>query len=120
MTLGNMRVRSPCCWLCHHRTIFSADPWPDQVPVPEAIMLAHGFTTGMLDALVRDALATAQRRAMRALALLREGGERPRRRATNPRNELPSSHRSSLRPLHRKPIPAEDALERASRASHPN
>jgi hypothetical protein len=39
MTLGNMRangVRSldVCCWLCHHRAIPSADPWPDHVPVP--------------------------------------------------------------------------------------
>jgi hypothetical protein len=39
MTLGNMRangVRSLAvsCWLCHHRTILSADPWPDHVPVP--------------------------------------------------------------------------------------
>jgi hypothetical protein len=38
MTLGNMRangVRSldVCLWLCHHRAILSADPWPD-VPVP--------------------------------------------------------------------------------------
>jgi hypothetical protein len=37
--VGNMRangVRSldVCCWLCHHRTILSADPWPDHVPVP--------------------------------------------------------------------------------------
>jgi hypothetical protein len=28
----------------------------------EAIMLAHGFTNAMLDALVRDGLATAERR----------------------------------------------------------
>ena len=39
MTLGNMRangVRSLAvsCWQCHHRTIMSADPWPDHVPVP--------------------------------------------------------------------------------------
>jgi hypothetical protein len=39
MTLGNMRangVRSldVSCWQCHHRTIMSADPWPDHVPVP--------------------------------------------------------------------------------------
>jgi hypothetical protein len=39
MTLGNMRangVRSldVSCWLCHHRTILSAEPWPDHVPVP--------------------------------------------------------------------------------------
>jgi hypothetical protein len=39
MTLGNMRangVRSldVCCWLCHHRAIPSADPWPDHMPVP--------------------------------------------------------------------------------------
>jgi hypothetical protein len=38
MTLGNMRangVRSldVCCWLCHHRAIISAAPWPDDVPV---------------------------------------------------------------------------------------
>jgi hypothetical protein len=38
MTLGNMRangVRSldVCCWVCHHRTILSADPWSDDVPV---------------------------------------------------------------------------------------
>jgi len=38
MTLGNMRangVRSldVSCWQCHHRTILSADPWPDHVPV---------------------------------------------------------------------------------------
>jgi hypothetical protein len=31
-----------------------------------AIMLAHGFTNEMLDALVRDGLATAERAAMRA------------------------------------------------------
>jgi hypothetical protein len=39
MTLGNIRangVRSLAVssWLCHHRTILSADPWPDHVPVP--------------------------------------------------------------------------------------
>jgi hypothetical protein len=39
MTLGNMRangVRSldVSGWQCHHRTIMSADPWPDHVPVP--------------------------------------------------------------------------------------
>jgi hypothetical protein len=38
MTLGNMRangVRSldVSCWLCHHRAILSAEPWPDHVPV---------------------------------------------------------------------------------------
>jgi hypothetical protein len=32
----------------------------------EASMLAHGFTNVMLDALVRDGLATAERRAMKA------------------------------------------------------
>ena len=32
----------------------------------EAIMLAHGFTNARLDALVRDGLATAERRAMKA------------------------------------------------------
>jgi hypothetical protein len=32
----------------------------------EAIMLAHGFTNEMLDGLVRDGLATTDRRAMRA------------------------------------------------------
>jgi hypothetical protein len=36
MTLGNMRangVRSldVSCWQCHHRTIMSADQWPDHV-----------------------------------------------------------------------------------------
>jgi hypothetical protein len=39
MTLGNMRangVRSldVCCWVCHRRTIMSADSWSDDVPVP--------------------------------------------------------------------------------------
>jgi hypothetical protein len=39
MTLGNMRANGMrsldvSCWLCHHRTILSADPWPDHVPVP--------------------------------------------------------------------------------------
>jgi hypothetical protein len=39
MTLGNMRangVRSldVSCGQCHHRAILSADPWPDDVPVP--------------------------------------------------------------------------------------
>ena len=39
MTLGNMRahgVRSldVSCWLCHHRAILSAEPWPDSTPVP--------------------------------------------------------------------------------------
>jgi hypothetical protein len=39
MTLGHMRangVRSldVSCWICHHRTIMSAEPWPDHVPVP--------------------------------------------------------------------------------------
>jgi hypothetical protein len=32
----------------------------------EAIVLAHGFTIEMLDALVRDGLATAEQREMRA------------------------------------------------------
>ena len=32
----------------------------------EAIMLAHGFTNEMLEALVRDGLATAEQREMRA------------------------------------------------------
>jgi hypothetical protein len=37
MTLGNMRANGVrtldvCCWVCHHRTIASADPWPDDVP----------------------------------------------------------------------------------------
>jgi len=32
--------------------------------VTEAIMLAHGFTNAMLDALVRDGLATAEQRKM--------------------------------------------------------
>jgi hypothetical protein len=34
--------------------------------VTEAIMLAHGFMNAMLDTLVRDGLATAERRKMRA------------------------------------------------------
>jgi hypothetical protein len=39
MTLGNTRangVRSldVSCWQCHHRTILSADPWSDHVPMP--------------------------------------------------------------------------------------
>ena len=34
--------------------------------VTEAIMLAHGFTNAMLDALVWDGLATAEQREMRA------------------------------------------------------
>jgi hypothetical protein len=34
--------------------------------VTEAIMLAHGFTVEMLDALVRDGLANAEQREMRA------------------------------------------------------
>jgi hypothetical protein len=39
MTLGNMRangVRSldVCCWQCHHQAVLSADPWPDDMPVP--------------------------------------------------------------------------------------
>jgi hypothetical protein len=32
----------------------------------EAMMLAHGFTNATLDALVRDGLATAERRAVKA------------------------------------------------------
>jgi hypothetical protein len=39
MTLGNMRANGVrlldvSCWQCHHRTILSADPWSDDVPVP--------------------------------------------------------------------------------------
>ena len=34
--------------------------------VTEAIMLAHGFTNATLDTLVRDGLATAEQREMRA------------------------------------------------------
>ena len=34
--------------------------------VTEAIMLAHGFTSAMLDSVVRHGLATAERRAMKA------------------------------------------------------
>jgi hypothetical protein len=39
MTLGNMRdngMRSLAiyCWQCHHQAMLSADPWPDDIPVP--------------------------------------------------------------------------------------
>jgi hypothetical protein len=37
MTVRNMRangVRSPDVSQCHHRTMLSADPWPDHVPMP--------------------------------------------------------------------------------------
>jgi hypothetical protein len=39
MTLGNrgangVRSLDVSCWQCHHRTILSADPWSDDVPVP--------------------------------------------------------------------------------------
>jgi hypothetical protein len=39
MSLANMRqlgVRSlvVSCWQCHHEAILSADPWPDDIPVP--------------------------------------------------------------------------------------
>jgi hypothetical protein len=39
MDVGNMRangVRSlfVSCWICHHQAILSADPWPDDVPLP--------------------------------------------------------------------------------------
>jgi hypothetical protein len=39
MTLGNMLengVRSlfVSCWICHHQTVLSADPWADDIPVP--------------------------------------------------------------------------------------
>jgi hypothetical protein len=39
MTLGNMRENGVCslavsCWIRHHQAIFSADPWPDDLPVP--------------------------------------------------------------------------------------
>src|SRR6516225_3744686 len=44
--------------------------------------------------------------------LLRTRHHRPRRRASEPRDELPPSHRSSSRPFHRQPISDEDALER--------
>jgi hypothetical protein len=42
MTLGNMRadgVRSLAvsCHLCHHAAVLSADPWPDDVPVPSFV-----------------------------------------------------------------------------------
>ncbi len=39
MTLANMRqlgARSLAvsCWLRHHQAVLSADPWPDEIPVP--------------------------------------------------------------------------------------
>jgi hypothetical protein len=39
MTLDNMRengVRSLAvsCWICHHRAILNAEPWPDDLSVP--------------------------------------------------------------------------------------
>jgi hypothetical protein len=39
MTLGNMRANgvhslAVSCYLCHHRVIMSADPWPDDAPLP--------------------------------------------------------------------------------------
>ena len=46
--------------------------------------------------------------------LLRSRHYRPRRRASKDRNEFPPPHWSSSRPLHRQPIPAEDAWERAT------
>jgi hypothetical protein len=44
-------------------------------------MLAHGFTNGMLDALVRDGLAAAERRAVRAGADRGNVADDHRRRA---------------------------------------
>jgi hypothetical protein len=49
MTFGNLRangVRSldVSCWQCHHRTILSADPWPDHVSVPTFIPAAKRKT----------------------------------------------------------------------------
>ena len=39
MTLGNIlengaRSLAVSWWLCHHEAVLSADPWPDDVPVP--------------------------------------------------------------------------------------
>jgi hypothetical protein len=38
MTLGNMREKRYSVarhfWICHHQAVLSADPWPDEVPVP--------------------------------------------------------------------------------------
>jgi hypothetical protein len=57
MTLGNMRangVRSLdlSCWLCHHRTILSAAPWPDHVPVPtfgpRMVCIVAGLSPGRI------------------------------------------------------------------------
>ena len=31
---NGVRSLDVSCWQCHHRTILSADPWPDHVPVP--------------------------------------------------------------------------------------
>ena len=34
MRANGVRSLAVSCWLCHHRAILSADPWPDHVPVP--------------------------------------------------------------------------------------
>ena len=31
---NGVRSLDVCWWVCHHRTILSADPWSDDVPVP--------------------------------------------------------------------------------------
>jgi hypothetical protein len=33
MRANGVRSLDVSCWQCHHRTILSADPWPDHVPV---------------------------------------------------------------------------------------
>jgi hypothetical protein len=72
----------------------------------EAIMLAYGFANAMLDALVRDRLATAEQREMRAGV---SGGLRDLRRqrigdradigARAPASPRPQSHQRVTSPL---------------------
>jgi hypothetical protein len=36
MRANGVRSLDVSCWQCHHRTILSADPWPDESTAPSA------------------------------------------------------------------------------------
>jgi hypothetical protein len=58
MTLGNMRAQgvrslSVTCGLCHHASVLSVDPWPDDVPVPSFARRTVCTSCGIVGADVR-------------------------------------------------------------------
>lgn len=64
------------CWICHHRAIMSAEPWPDSIPVPSFGRRMVCTKCGIVGADVRPNWRERERgmRRCRVGGVLRRGG----------------------------------------------